>query len=76
MGVVYEAEQEASAAAWRSRCPATLAAMPNRSSLSARGEGRRAECTTPHRPVFDVGKDAEHVYYAMQMIHGPGPRPS
>ena len=23
-------------------------------------------------PVFDVGQDGEHLYYAMQLIHGQG----
>src|SRR5262249_12020287 len=74
MGVVYEAEQEA-----LSRRVA-LKVLPKaltgdgkaliRFQREAKAAGRRHH--TNLVPVFDVGQDGEHVFYAMQLIHGQG----
>src|SRR5262245_46550151 len=74
MGVVYEAEQEA-----LSRRVA-LKVLPK----ALTGDGKalirfqreaKAAARMHHTnivPVFDVGQDGEHVFYAMQLIHGQG----
>lgn len=74
MGIVYEAEQESL------RRRVALKVLSKRQTADARGLQRfqreaRAAARMHHTnivPVFDVGDDEEHVYYAMQMIQGQG----
>src|SRR5262245_10895188 len=74
MGVVYEAEQEA-----LSRRVA-LKVLPKTQAGDGKGLIRfqreaKAAARMHHTnivPVFDVGQDGEHVFYAMQLIHGQG----
>src|SRR6516164_3647444 len=74
MGVVYEAEQETLGRR------VALKVLPK----TLTGDGKalirfereaKAAARMHHTnivPVFDVGQDGEHVFYAMQLIHGQG----
>jgi serine/threonine protein kinase/tetratricopeptide (TPR) repeat protein len=74
MGVVYEAEQEALGRR------VALKVLPEALSGDAKARGRfereaRAAARMHHTnivPVFDVGHECGHAYYAMQLIHGQG----
>ena len=74
MGVVYEAEQESL------RRRVALKVLPRRTAGDDQALKRfqreaRAAARMHHTnivPVFDVGQDDEHVFYAMQMIQGQG----
>src|SRR6516165_365186 len=74
MGVVYEAEQQALGRRVALKVlPRTLAGDGSaqlRFQREARAAGRMHH--TNIVPVFDVGQDGEHLYYAMQLIHGQG----
>ena len=74
MGVVYEAEQETLGRR------VALKVLPKALCGDAKARERfereaRAAARMHHTnivPVFDVGHDGGHVYYAMQLIHGQG----
>ena len=74
MGVVYEAEQESL------RRRVALKVLPRRVAGDEKALQRfqreaRAAARMHHTnivPVFDVGEDEDHVFYAMQMIQGQG----
>jgi serine/threonine-protein kinase len=74
MGVVYEAEQQALGRR------VALKVLPRSSAGDGSAQVRfqreaRAAARMHHTnivPVFDVGCDGEHLYYAMQLIHGQG----
>src|SRR5262249_21104573 len=74
MGVVYEAEQQALGRR------VALKVLPRASAGDGSAQVRfqreaRAAARLHHTnivPVFDVGCDGEHLYYAMQLIHGQG----
>jgi serine/threonine protein kinase len=74
MGVVYEAEQQALGRR------VALKVLPRASAGDGWAQVRfqreaRAAARMHHTnivPVFDVGQDGEHLYYAMQLIHGQG----
>jgi serine/threonine protein kinase len=74
MGVVYEAEQQALGRR------VALKVLPRTSAGDASALLRfqreaKAAARMHHTnivPVFDVGQDGEHLYYAMQLIHGQG----
>src|SRR4029079_14594526 len=74
MGVVYEAEQQALGRR------VALKVLPRSSAGDGLAQVRfqreaRAAARMHHTnivPVFDVGQDGEHLYYAMQLIHGQG----
>jgi WD40 repeat protein/serine/threonine protein kinase len=74
MGVVYEAEQQALGRR------VALKVMPRTSAGDGSAQVRfqheaKAAARMHHTnivPVFDVGSDGEHLYYAMQLIHGQG----
>jgi serine/threonine protein kinase len=74
MGVVYEAEQQALGRR------VALKVLPKTSAGAGSAQVRfqreaRAAARMHHTnivPVFDVGSDGEHLYYAMQLIHGQG----
>jgi len=74
MGVVYEAEQQALGRR------VALKVLPRTSAGDGSAQVRfqreaRAAARMHHTnivPVFDVGQDGEHLYYAMQLIHGQG----
>jgi hypothetical protein len=74
MGVVYEAEQQALGRRVALKVlPRTSAADP---SAQIRFQREAKAAARMHHtnivPVFDVGQDGEHLYYAMQLIHGQG----
>src|SRR5262249_40688864 len=74
MGVVYEAEQEALGRRVALKVlPKTLAG-DGKALIRFQREARAAARMhhTNIVPVFDVGQDGEHVFYAMQLIHGQG----
>jgi eukaryotic-like serine/threonine-protein kinase len=74
MGVVYEAEQEALGRRVALKVlPATVAG-DSQARLRFQREARAAARMhhTNIVPVFDVGQDGGHLYYAMQMIDGQG----
>jgi serine/threonine-protein kinase len=74
MGVVYEAEQQALGRR------VALKVLPRTSAGDGSAQVRfqreaRAAARMHHTnivPVFDVGQDGDHLYYAMQLIHGQG----
>jgi serine/threonine-protein kinase len=74
MGVVYEAEQQALGRR------VALKVLPKTSAGDSSAQVRfqreaRAAARMHHTnivPVFDVGQDGNHLYYAMQLIHGQG----
>jgi serine/threonine-protein kinase len=74
MGVVYEAEQQALGRR------VALKVLPKTSAGDGSAQVRfqreaRAAARMHHTnivSVFDVGQDGEHLYYAMQLIHGQG----
>jgi eukaryotic-like serine/threonine-protein kinase len=74
MGVVYEAEQRALGRR------VALKVLPRASAGDGSAQIRfqreaKASARMHHTnivPVFDVGQDGEHLYYAMQLIHGQG----
>jgi serine/threonine-protein kinase len=74
MGVVYEAEQQALGRR------VALKVLPRSSAGDGSARVRfqreaKAAARMHHTnivPVFDVGSDGEHLYYAMQLIHGQG----
>jgi hypothetical protein len=74
MGVVYEAEQQALGRR------VALKVLPRTSAGDGSAQVRfqreaKAAARMHHTnivPVFDVGQDGEHLYYAMQLIHGQG----
>src|SRR5215468_3297753 len=74
MGVVYEAEQQALGRR------VALKVLPRTSAGDGSAQIRflreaKAAARMHHTnivPVFDVGQDGEHLYYAMQLIHGQG----
>src|SRR6516225_3549757 len=74
MGVVYEAEQQALGRR------VALKVLPRSSAGDGSAQVRfqreaKAAARMHHTnivPVFDVGSDGEHLYYAMQLIHGQG----
>jgi serine/threonine-protein kinase len=74
MGVVYEAEQQALGRR------VALKVLPRASAGDGSAQVRfqreaKAAARMHHTnivPVFDVGSDGEHLYYAMQLIHGQG----
>jgi serine/threonine protein kinase len=74
MGVVYEAEQQALGRR------VALKVLPRASAGDGSAQVRfqreaKAAARMHHTnivPVFDVGQDGEHLYYAMQLIHGQG----
>jgi serine/threonine-protein kinase len=74
MGVVFEAEQQALGRR------VALKVLPKTSAGDGSAQRRfqreaRAAARMHHTnivPVFDVGQDGEHLYYAMQLIHGQG----
>jgi serine/threonine protein kinase/tetratricopeptide (TPR) repeat protein len=74
MGTVYEAEQQALGRR------VALKVLPRTSAGDGSAQVRfqreaKAAARMHHTnivPVFDVGQDGEHLYYAMQLIHGQG----
>jgi serine/threonine-protein kinase len=74
MGVVYEAEQQALGRRVALKVlPKTIAGD---GSAQIRFQREAKAAARMHHtnivPVFDVGQDGEHLYYAMQLIHGQG----
>lgn len=74
MGVVYEAEQQALGRRVALKVlPRTIAGD---GSAQIRFQREAKAAARMHHtnivPVFDVGQDGEHLYYAMQLIHGQG----
>jgi serine/threonine-protein kinase len=74
MGVVYEAEQQALgrrvALKVLPRTSAGDGSAQVRFQREAKAAGRMHH--TNIVPVFDVGQDGDHLFYAMQLIHGQG----
>jgi serine/threonine protein kinase/WD40 repeat protein/tetratricopeptide (TPR) repeat protein len=74
MGVVYEAEQQSLG------CRVALKVLPRQATGGDKALARfqreaRAAARMHHTnivPVFEVGQDSEHVFYAMQLIQGQG----
>src|SRR5262245_31358936 len=74
MGVVYEAEQETLGRRVALKVlPKTLTG-DGKALIRFQREAKAAARMhhTNIVPVFDVGQDGEHVFYAMQLIHGQG----
>src|SRR5262245_42547929 len=74
MGVVYEAEQQALGRRVALKVlPKTIAGD---GSAQVRFQREAKAAARMHHsnivPVFDVGQDGDHLYYAMQLIHGQG----
>src|SRR5262249_31402137 len=74
MGVVYEAEQQALGRRVALKVlPRTIAGD---GSAQIRFQREAKAAARMHHtnivPVFDVGQDGDHLYYAMQLIHGQG----
>src|SRR5262245_15864266 len=74
MGVVYEAEQQALGRRVALKVlPKTIAGD---GSAQIRFQREAKAAARMHHtnivPVFDVGQDGDHLYYAMQLIHGQG----
>jgi serine/threonine-protein kinase len=74
MGVVYEAEQQALGRRVALKVLPRTSAGDGSAQLRFQREARAAARMhhTNIVPVFDVGQDGEHLYYAMQLIHGQG----
>jgi serine/threonine protein kinase len=74
MGVVYEAEQQALGR--RVALKVLPRAVAGDGSAQVRFQREAKAAARMHHtnivPVFDVGQDGEHLYYAMQLIHGQG----
>src|SRR5262249_38971568 len=74
MGVVYEAEQQALGR--RVALKVLLRTAAGDGSTVVRFQREAKAAARMHHtnivPVFDVGQDGEHLYYAMQLIHGQG----
>ena len=74
MGVVYEAEQQALGRRVALKVLPKAAAGNGSAQLRFHREAKAAARMhhTNIVPVFDVGQDGDHLYYAMQLIHGQG----
>ncbi len=74
MGVVYEAEQEALGRRVALKLLPDAQARDCKARLRFEREARAAARMHHSNivPVFDVGKDADRLYYVMQLIHGQG----
>ena len=74
MGVVYEAEQQALGRRVALKVLPRTSAGDRSSQVRFQREAKAAARMhhTNIVPVFDVGQDGEHLYYAMQLIHGQG----
>src|SRR6516225_5007393 len=74
MGVVYEAEQQALGRRVALKVLPRTSAGDGSAQLRFQREAKAAARMhhTNIVPVFDVGQDGEHLYYAMQLIHGQG----
>src|SRR5262245_310239 len=74
MGVVYEAEQQALGRRVALKVLPKSAAGDGSAQVRFQREARAAARMhhTNIVPVFDVGQDGDHLYYAMQLIHGQG----
>src|SRR5215469_10040821 len=74
MGVVYEAEQQALGRRVALKVLPRASAGDGSAQLRFHREAKAAARMhhTNIVPVFDVGQDGEHLYYAMQLIHGQG----
>jgi eukaryotic-like serine/threonine-protein kinase len=74
MGVVYEAEQQALGR--RVALKVLPRTIVGDGSAQVRFQREAKAAARMHHtnivPVFDVGQDGEHLYYAMQLIHGQG----
>jgi serine/threonine protein kinase/WD40 repeat protein len=72
MGVVYEAEQQALGRRVALKVLPTTSAGDSSAQVRFQREAKAAARMhhTNIVPVFDVGQDGEHLYYAMQLIHG------
>ena len=74
MGVVYEAEQQALGR--RVALKVLPRSVAGDGSAQVRFQREAKAAARMHHtnivPVFDVGQDGEHLYYAMQLIHGQG----
>ncbi len=74
MGVVYEAEQQALGRRVALKLLPRTAAGDGSAQVRFQREAKAAARMhhTNIVPVFDVGQDGEHLYYAMQLIRGQG----
>jgi serine/threonine-protein kinase len=74
MGVVYEAEQQALGRRVALKVMPRTVAGDGSAQVRFQREAKAAARMhhTNIVPVFDVGQDGEHLYYAMQLIHGQG----
>jgi serine/threonine-protein kinase len=74
MGVVYEAEQQALGRRVALKVLPKTVAGDGSAQVRFQREAKAAARLhhTNIVPVFDVGQDGEHLYYAMQLIHGQG----
>src|SRR5262249_10115785 len=74
MGVVYEAEQEALGRRGALKVVPKNLAGDGKALIRFQREAKAAARMhhTNIVPVFDVGQDGEHIFYAMQLIHGQG----
>src|SRR5262249_19324203 len=74
MGVVYEAEQQALGRRVALKVLPRISAGNGSAQVRFQREARAAARMhhTNIVPVFDVGQDGDHLYYAMQLIHGQG----
>jgi serine/threonine protein kinase len=74
MGAVYEAEQQALGRRVALKVLARTSAGDGSAQIRFQREAKAAARMhhTNIVPVFDVGQDGEHLYYAMQLIHGQG----
>src|SRR5262249_27185104 len=74
MGVVYEAEQEALGRRVALKVLPKTPAGDGKALIRFQREAKAAARMhhTNIVPVFYVGQDGEHVFYAMQLIHGQG----
>jgi serine/threonine protein kinase/tetratricopeptide (TPR) repeat protein len=72
MGVVYEAEQQALGRRVALKVLPRISAGDSSALIRFQREAKAAARMhhTNIVPVFDVGQDVEHLYYAMQLIHG------